>query len=78
MSNLIYPGDPEFDEWLSIPPQSWREVADRNSGNFCFVARSGSGILEAVSGAEATEYLYGGEYDERLEDMGEDDGSFAG
>lgn len=71
--HLILPGDPEFSETLATPPPNWREIAARLSGEFAFVARSQSGILEPVSLSELDEYIEGGEYDERLEELGEDD-----
>jgi hypothetical protein len=65
---LILPGDPFFDLTLStqLPPMATaQEVA--------FVARAGNGgILEPLSAIEATEYLYGGEYDARLSEIGDD------
>lgn len=64
MSLLILPGNPLYDLTLglNLPPAL--------AGSF-FVARAGSGLLEAVSEQEFNEYLYGGEYDERLTETGE-------
>lgn len=72
-AGLILPGHPFFDEYLygTLPP-SWRNFAEHNP-DFAFVARSGSGILEAVDPAGLDEYIEGGEYDEWLEECGEDD-----
>lgn len=64
-SLLIYPGNPEFDAVLATPPPNWREFAYRNSGEAVFVAEPESGLLRPASSQELTEYLYGGEYDER-------------
>lgn len=48
---------------LNLPPGS---TPEQN-----YVARADSGILEPVSWKQTQEYLYGGEYDERLEAIGE-------
>ncbi|MEH2198638.1 hypothetical protein [Nostoc sp.] len=71
---IILPGDPEFDWTLqtSIPPH-WRQVAQQDPGGFAFCARAGSGVLEPMTDEDLEEYLYGGEYDERLEQIGEAD-----
>ena len=70
---LILPGDPEFDRTLATPPPNWVSVAARHQGEFAFVARSGSGLLEPVSFRELDEYLEGGEYAQRLQESGQDD-----
>lgn len=64
---IILPGDPEFDLTLAcnLPPD-WRKVADRLGENCVFVASSGSGVLRPCDPNETAEYLYGGEYDDRL------------
>jgi len=66
MSCLILPGNPLYDLTLglNLPPAL--------AGSF-FVARAGSGLLEAVSEKEFNEYLHGGEYDQRLAETEEDD-----
>ncbi|NJR41148.1 MAG: hypothetical protein HC781_22780 [Leptolyngbyaceae cyanobacterium CSU_1_4] len=71
---LILPGNPEFDQTLgrNLPP-NWGAVAAQNSGCFHFVARAGSGILEPVGEQELEEYLHGGEYDQRLTEIDDDD-----
>jgi hypothetical protein len=66
---LILPGDPEFNLTLATPPPNWRQVAERLSGEYAFVARAGSGMLEPVSFGELDEYLDGGEYDERMSEI---------
>lgn len=73
-SNLVLPGDPEFDQTLgSTLPPDWQSVAN-SSSEFCFVAKAGmGGVLTAVPWWEAQDYLEGGEYDERLEEFDEDD-----
>lgn len=70
---LILPGDPEFNEILATPPPNWGQVAARLSGEFAFVARADSGILEPVSMRELDDYIEGGEYDMRLEQLDDED-----
>lgn len=67
-SGLILPGHPFFNDYLhgSLPP-GWQNYAERHP-DFAFVARSGSGVLEAVNSYELEEYLEGGEYDQWLEE----------
>jgi len=64
---LYLPGCPEFDFTLAtaLPP---------GSQDCVFIASAGSGILRAVSSnsPEYWDYLEGGEYDQRLEEIGED------
>lgn len=71
---LIYPGDPEFDYYLgaTLPPD-WQQSPLVESGSHAFVARSGSGLLEPVTQQELDDYMYGGEYEERLEQLGDDE-----
>jgi hypothetical protein len=71
---IILPGTPEFDWTLgrNLPP-NWQQVAGQHHGAFHFVARAGSGLLEPVGIDEFEEYLEGGEYDERLAEMGDED-----
>ncbi|HEY9657736.1 MAG TPA: hypothetical protein V6C65_04665 [Allocoleopsis sp.] len=72
MSSLILPGDPRFDFTLgTCLPGGWQQVQAQTNGEFVFVARSGSGLLEAVPWQEAEEYLEGGEYEQRLAEIGE-------
>lgn len=71
--SIILPGDPGFYETLGNLPPNWGQVAANTSGDFSLIARAGTGILEAVSTQEVEEYLWGGEYDERLLEMGDDD-----
>ncbi|NET39720.1 MAG: hypothetical protein F6K19_48470 [Cyanothece sp. SIO1E1] len=39
------------------------------NGEVVWVARADTGLIEPVSHSEAREYVWGGEYDERLEAM---------
>ncbi len=66
---LFYPGDPEFDLTLTTFPPNWREFAFRNSGEAVFIAEPGSGLLRPANSQELTEYLHGGEYDQRLQEL---------
>lgn len=70
MSNLILPGNPLFDLTLSqsLPP-NWSEISNQNGGQCAFVVRSNTGIMEAVSDPDLDDYLYGGEYIERSEQV---------
>lgn len=71
--NLILPGDPEFDETLgtSLPP-GWEEVANKINQACTFVVDSRSGIMRPATPDELDDYLCGGEYQERLEAIGDD------
>jgi hypothetical protein len=67
MNSLILPSDPEFDLTLAtaIPPD-WRNPAKQISQGVMFVADAGSGLLRPALPDELMDYLYGGEYDERI------------
>lgn len=67
-SHLVLPGDPRFDETLGVClPPGWQREADRLCGEFAFVADVETGILRPCSADELEDYLYGGEYEARLE-----------
>lgn len=70
---IITPDDPEFSQWLGIPPPTWQSELESRSGECVLVADAASGILRAVSWKETDEYLYGGEYEERMLSLGMDD-----
>ncbi|NJO76156.1 MAG: hypothetical protein HC833_21830 [Leptolyngbyaceae cyanobacterium RM1_406_9] len=71
---IILPGDPEFDLTLGLNlPPNWGQVAHQTWGQTACIARAESGLLEAVSGEELIEYLEGGEYDQRLAEIDEDE-----
>lgn len=73
---LILPGMPDFDETIAcIMPFDWQQIANKCDG-FQFVARAGSGLLEAVPNNQVIDYLYGGEYDERLNEIGENEDNY--
>lgn len=63
MSGLILPGDPEFDLTLglTLPPAEQPDAV--------FIVRPGSLLMEAVPPDQVDEYLFSGEYDERLLEM---------
>lgn len=72
MSLIITPDHPEFYPTLhSTLPPGWRSQVDSDYGG-CMAARSGSLLLTPLTEAEATEYIYGGEFDE-LEWLEHDD-----
>lgn len=61
---LIFPGDPLFNISLSKLPPGWQ---NSRSDNPKFVCRSGGfGMLEQVGDREFQEYIHGGEFQERL------------
>ncbi|OLP18085.1 hypothetical protein BST81_13755 [Leptolyngbya sp. 'hensonii'] len=70
-SPLILPGHPLFDLTLASPPPNWGEVAARDGNTYALVAEPGSGIMRPATQAELEDYLYGGEYDERMDEIGE-------
>lgn len=59
---ILTPDDPGFEEWLGIPPP----IESERRGETVYVAEIGSGLLRAASWQETDEYLWGGEYAERL------------
>jgi len=70
-SNLLFPGDPDFDYYLATLPPNWKQNMHQNQGQCAFVAEPGSGILRPANSVELTEYIEGGEYDERLAEIDE-------
>lgn len=68
-SNLIYPGDDLFNYHLATLPPNYKQCFEQQQT--AFVADPYSGVLRPVSPDELLEYVYGGEYDERLEQIGE-------
>ena len=66
MSRLILPGNPLFDITLLTPRPDWREKANADGDTYAFVFDADSGLTRPVTNQELEEYLYGGEYDERL------------
>lgn len=74
MSNiLLLPGDPGFTEILTTPPPNWRETAARDGDTVAFICEPGSGIFRPATHQDWEEYFYGGEYDERLAEIADDE-----
>lgn len=68
---IILPGDPAFDWTLITPPPDWQKEAAKDPDGFAFVVEPGSGLVRVANADDLEDYLYGGEYDERLEEIGE-------
>ncbi len=67
---ILLPGDPGFSETLAAPPPNWGEVAARDGSSYAFAVRPDSGgVAEAVTLSELEDFLYSGEYDERLDEI---------
>lgn len=77
-TELILPGHPLFDQTLATPPPNWREQMHQSNGQGFYVADASSGVLRPATMAELDEYLYGGEYDERLDSLDDDDDDLEG
>ncbi|MBD2571350.1 hypothetical protein [Anabaena lutea] len=67
---IILPGDPGWDWTLTQPPPNWKEMAAKDPDGFAFVFEPESGTMRVANSTDLEEYLYGGEYDERLEEIG--------
>jgi hypothetical protein len=63
---IILPGDEEYDQVIDCLPflKAQLNFMDALNGEFCFVKKQQSCLLECVSTKEATEYALGGEWDE--------------
>lgn len=66
MKDLILPGSVEYEVALGTLPFGWRHDAHRLSGECAFVADGETGLLRTVSTREMWDYVFSGEYDERL------------
>jgi hypothetical protein len=60
--SLIYPGHPDFQAWLALPPPAPRK-------NVCYIHRPGAAVAEAIDVEVLDDYLLSGEYDERLDEI---------
>lgn len=69
MTPLILPGSPAYFETLANVSMFWNQQESIGQEEFSLVYRPGSLIPEAVSSNELIDYLYGGEYDERLDEV---------
>lgn len=67
---LLLPGDPEFYEVLATPPPDWGRAAAADGDSYAFIVKPGSGgVAEAVTLEELDDFLDGGEYDERMDEI---------
>ena len=74
MSKLILPDNPLFHQTLACcKPPGWQQVAAKGNDWHAFVADANSGILRPVTYEDMIEYVAGGEYEERLSAIGEND-----
>ena len=74
MSQLLLPGDPLFDVVLSTPLDWMQQHYSNGIGQQCaMVADAETGVLRPASASELEDYLFGGEYDERMERIEEAD-----
>lgn len=66
-SPLLLPGEPGFVEILATPPPD-------PGKQYAYIVRPGSGgIPELATVGELDEYLNSGEYDERLDEIGQEE-----
>ena len=70
-SPLILPGDPLFEETLLNPSPLFYQERDRLNGDVWLLVDPDNGLLRVGNEAETIEYLYGGEYEARLNQFGE-------
>lgn len=72
---LILPCDPEYSEALgqNLPP-GWLAVAEKIGQACTFVVSPETGLMRPATPAELDDYLYGGEYEKRLEQVENPDG----
>lgn len=68
---LILPGHPLFNLTLATPRPDYQDKAARDGNTYAFVAEPNSGLMRPVTSEELEEYLYGGEYEERLDEIDE-------
>lgn len=57
-NKLIYPGDPEFDFWLSQPPPGWKEAVAKNNCQPFFAVTPDSSIPKLISEKELNELTF--------------------
>lgn len=69
---VLLPGHPWFDATISqnLPP-GWREEAITACDGGCFAFKPGSALMVPVTEKALTDYIHGGEYEERLETIGD-------
>lgn len=73
MSSLILPGDPRFDQTLLTFSPNFAQECDRLNGEIYNVVDPETGLIKHVDEQTAIEYLYGGEYDLRMEQIDDSD-----
>ncbi len=71
MSQLILPGNPLFNISLATLPPGWQNSAS-NSPKF-IVRSNGAGLLEQVDDRQFQDYVHGGEFDQRLNELDDDE-----
>ena len=64
--NLILPQNPAFQETLDNIPFFWSTMQKEASGIVHLAADPETGLLRPCTDKEFEEYVFGGEYDERL------------
>lgn len=69
---VLLPGHPLFDVTVSqnLPP-GWREQALTACDGGCFAFRPGSALMVPMTKEALSDYIHSGEYEERLETIGE-------
>lgn len=70
---LILPGSELFEIALSTIPPMWAWSNQISGNHVSFVADCETGLLRPVDPAGLEEYALGGEYDQRLADIEDDD-----
>lgn len=69
---ILLPGDYYYDLTLATSaPGDWQVTAAQDSNGYAFVADVDSGLMRCVTGCQLEDYLYGGEYEQRLISIGE-------
>jgi hypothetical protein len=70
MGLIMLPGEPGFEQTLMTPRPDWIEAANRDGDSYAFVVGE-DGLARPVTSRELTEYLDGGEYEQRLAQIGD-------
>ncbi|MEL7406332.1 MAG: hypothetical protein AAFN00_05140 [Cyanobacteria bacterium J06558_2] len=70
MGLLCLPGDPGFEETLLTPRPDWGQKAAADGNTYAFVVGE-DGLARPATSEELEEYMYGGEYDERMAQIDE-------